>query len=216
MGDGPFPVARGTARAELRGPQVFSGVREIWVRDVYLKDDFLQISRGALVVDFGANVGNFTNLALAQHKDVRIVAIEPSLSLSQSLQASVNGNGWLARVAVKRAFVGTSTTVQASVAANPDYSGAPFLTEEQFLDEFKIDHVDFLKCDIEGSEFFLLEPKSRLLSITRNLAIEIHAWGGSVARFLDHLRSVGFEIGPVTYESEGTCIALCRRSAYHR
>ncbi|MDE2348513.1 MAG: FkbM family methyltransferase [Gammaproteobacteria bacterium] len=213
MGNGPFPVARGTARAELRGPQVFSGLREIWVRDVYLKDDFLTILEDALVVDLGANLGNFTNLALAQHRDVRVVAVEPSLTLSQSLRASVNGNRWLERVAIKRAFVGTSTTVQATVATDPDHSGAPFLAEEDFLDEFKIDHVDFLKCDIEGSEFFLLEPKSKLLSITQNLAIEIHAWGGSVAHFLEHLRSIGFEVGPVTYEANGTCIALCRRSA---
>lgn len=125
----------------------------------------------------------------------------------------MNGNGWRDRVAVKRAFVGTSTKVQSIVADSSDYSGAPFVTEEQFLHEFNIDHVDFLKCDIEGSEFFLLEPQSRLLSITRNLAVEIHAWGGSVALFLDHLRSIGFEIGPVTYDPSGTCIARCRRRA---
>jgi FkbM family methyltransferase len=212
MGNGPFRVVRGTAHAVLRGRQVFSGIREIWVRDVYLKNDFLHVPKGALVVDFGANLGNFTNLALAQHPDVRVIAVEPSLSMSQSLQASVNGNGWRDRVAVKRAFVGASTEVQASVANNSDYSGAPFVAEEQFLDEFKIERVDFLKCDIEGSEFFLLEPQSRLLSITHNLAVEIHAWGGSVPGFLEHLRRIGFEIGPVAYDPSGTCIARCRRS----
>src|ERR1700734_723266 len=67
MGDGPFSVARSGARARLGGPQVFSGIREIWVRDVYLRGDYLRIPRGASVVDLGANMGNFTCLALAQH-----------------------------------------------------------------------------------------------------------------------------------------------------
>jgi FkbM family methyltransferase len=211
MGSGPFRVARGAARAWLSGPQVFSGIREIWVRDVYLHKDYLDIPPGAVVIDFGANLGNFTNLALAQHPDVRVVAVEPSLGLSSSLLTSVNLNGWADRVAVKRAFVGVSTRVQAAVADIPDYRDAPFITESDFLSEFGIERVDFLKCDIEGSEFFLLEPESRLLSITRNLAIEIHTWGGPVSGFLSRLRDMGYEFGSVTYDATGCCIALCRR-----
>ncbi|MGO9988390.1 MAG: FkbM family methyltransferase [Steroidobacteraceae bacterium] len=213
MGQGPFLVTRGAAQARLSGEQIFSGIREIWVRDVYLKNNFLKIPADALVIDFGANLGNFTNLALAQHKDVRVIAVEPSLSLSNSLQASAKANGWADRVAVKRVFIGVTTQVQLSVADNPDYQGAPFITEKDFLDEFRVDRVDFLKCDIEGSEFFLLKPESKLLSLTRNLAIEIHSWGGSVPAFLDRLRDMGFEIGSVTYHPSGSCIALCRRAA---
>src|SRR5271169_4113278 len=65
MGQGPFRVSRGAAHAWLSGAQIFSGIREIWVRDVYLKNNFLEIPAGALVIDFGANLGNFTHLALA-------------------------------------------------------------------------------------------------------------------------------------------------------
>jgi FkbM family methyltransferase len=213
MGRGPFLVTHGIARARLAGEQVFSGIREIWVRDVYLKNDFLDIPAGALVIDFGANLGNFTNLALAQQKDVRVVAVEPSLSLSKSLQDSVEANGWADRVFIKRAFVGVTTEVQLRVAENPDYRGVPFITEKEFLDEFHIERVDFLKCDIEGSEFFLLQPDSKLLSLTRNLAIEIHECGGSVTNFLSHLRQVGYEIRDVTYGAGESCIALCQRPA---
>jgi FkbM family methyltransferase len=211
MGNGPFLVSRRGARARLSGQQVFSGIREIWVRDVYLKDNYLVIPGGALVVDFGANLGNFTNLALAQHDDVRVIAVEPSLKLSKSLQTSIAENGWANRAAVKRAFVGLTTKVQLSIAGDPDYRDAPFITEDAFLDEFKIRQIDFLKCDIEGSEFFMLEPESKLLSLTRNLAIEIHAWGGSIALFLDKLRILGFEIGSIAQDASGTCIALCKR-----
>jgi FkbM family methyltransferase len=213
MGSGPFAVARRSAAARLSGPQVFSGIREIWVRDVYLSNDYLAVPRGGLVMDLGANLGNFVNLALAQHPDVRVIAVEPSLSLSNSLRASVGNNGWIDRVVVKRAFVGTTTEVQARVANDPDYRGVPALTEEALLEEFGIKHIDFLKCDIEGSEFFLLGRESRMLSITDNLAIEIHAWGGSVAAFIDHLEAVGFEIGSLTRDRTGCCIALCKKTA---
>jgi FkbM family methyltransferase len=211
MGNGPFFVSRNGATARLIGQQVFSGIREIWVRDVYLKNDYLSISRGALVVDLGANLGNFTGLALAQHVDVTVVAVEPSAHLSASLSAMAARNGWTHRVAVKRAFVGLATGAQSGVLDNPDYRDAPFITEHDFLEEFQIRKIDFLKCDIEGSEFFMLDPSSKLLSLTSNLAIEIHSWGGSVPRFLEHVRNLGFEIGSVTTDASGCCIALCRR-----
>jgi FkbM family methyltransferase len=211
MGNGPFTVVRQGARAKLAGQQVFSGIREIWVRDVYLKNNYLKIPPGALVIDLGANIGNFTSLALAQHDDVRVIAVEPSLTLSNSLRKSLRLNGWSDRASVKRSFVGATTKVQISVAADPDYRDAEYVSEPAFLEEFDIQQVDFLKCDIEGSEFFLLEPGSKLLSITENLAIEVHSWGGSVATFLDFVRNAGFEIGSVVEEVTGTCIALCRK-----
>jgi FkbM family methyltransferase len=213
MGDGPFAVTRGAACAQLIGRQVFSGIREIWVRDVYLRNDYLEISKGALVVDLGANLGNFTNLALAQHPDVRVIAVEPSLTLSESLRSSVAHNGWTDRTSIIRAFVGATTEVQAKVADSPDYMGAPSLTENGFLDEFGITHIDFLKCDIEGSEFFMLERGSRILAITQNLAIEVHVWGGPVPAFLDRVEKAGFEIGSIQKDPSGTCIALCKKSS---
>ena len=212
MGCGPFAVRRQSAQAKLAGQRVFSGIREIWVRDVYLKNNYLKIPPGALVVDLGANMGNFTSLALAQHDDVRVVAVEPSLALSNSLRESLRLNGWSDRASLKRAFLGATTKVQISVATDPDYRGAMYISEMAFLEEFDIKRVDFLKCDIEGSEFFLLDPDSKLLSITRNLAIEIHPWGGPVATFVDFVRNAGFEIGSVSKDASGTCIALCKKS----
>ena len=114
MGSGPFPAKRGRARAALLGDQAFSGLREIWVRDVYLRDDFLRIQPGSTVVDLGANLGNFTLLALA-HADVRVLAVEPSKRLSSSLARAVEFNGWSPRVQLERLFVGNMTDVQRGV-----------------------------------------------------------------------------------------------------
>lgn len=211
MGHGPFPVRRGAARAALLGEQVFSGLREIWVRDVYLKDDFLQIEPNSVVMDLGANLGNFSLLALA-HPGVQLIAVEPSRALSGSLRRAVAFNGWLPRLRLERLFVGEMTDVQKScLARDPEYTGVPCVPEAALLRLTGVDRIDFLKCDIEGSEFFMMRPESRLLSMTRQIAVEIHPWGGSVDAFLAMLRNAGFVIGPRKYDPSGGCIVLAKR-----
>ena len=211
MGPGPFRAKAGNADALLMGPQVFSGLREIWVRDVYLRGGFLEIPSGALVVDLGANLGSFTLRALASAPGVKVIAVEPSLSLSESLTRTVELNGWSSQVTVRRGFVGMETKVQKSDATmNPDYKTAPYISESQLLGDNPATIIDFLKCDIEGSEFFLLDRASTLLRNAKRLAVEIHAWGGSVDAFLDHARGNGFDFGPLVREPDGTCIAIGR------
>jgi FkbM family methyltransferase len=212
MGDGPFRARRARSEAILTGTQVFSNLREIWVRDVYLKDDFLSVPKNAIVVDLGANLGVFTVLALAQHDSVRVIAIEPSLTLLKSLKNCVSANGWSERLTPIRGFIGNFTETQkAALKQGSDYADAPSISEAELISRIAISKIDLLKCDIEGSEFFLLEPDSRLLSMTDRLAIELHKWGGDIQVFLSHLIRIGFEIGRVEWAG-GSCIALCRRS----
>jgi len=213
MGDGPFKARRARSRAILTGSQVFSNLREIWVRDVYLKDDFLSVPRDAVVVDLGANLGVFTALALAQNDSARVIAVEPSLTLLESLRKCVSANGWSERLTPIRAFIGNFTETQkAALRQGSDYADAPTISEAELISRSAITKIDLLKCDIEGSEFFLLDPDSRLLSMTDRLAIELHKWGGDIQVFLSHLTRIGFEIGSVEWAG-GCCIALCRRNA---
>jgi len=66
MGKGPFHVHfRSGVDFRIIGNGVISGIREIYVRDVYLRYGLLTIEDGDVVLDLGANMGNFTNLALA-------------------------------------------------------------------------------------------------------------------------------------------------------
>ena len=212
MGPGPFVVRRGGSRAILTGIQIFSGLREIWVRDVYLRDDFLSIPRNALVVDLGANRGIFSTLALAQHESVTVIAVEPSVDLLESLNKCVSANGWSERITCVRGFIGTFTDTQRTALSEAsDYSGAPTIAEADFISQNSLSKIDFLKCDIEGSEFFMLDPDSQLLGMSDRLAIELHNWGGDIDIFLGHLTRIGFEIGHIEWAHD-SCIALCRRN----
>jgi FkbM family methyltransferase len=208
MGDGPFLVQRKHARAVISGG--FRLIREIWYRDVYLKDDFLQIAPDATVVDLGAHSGVFTLLALAHGPNVRVVSVEPNRDSNVRFEHNVALNGGQDRVQLLRAFVGGNSSVQQLLSQRPEYAGAEFPTQEELLDAYGLTKIDFLKCDIEGSEFELLHEQSPLLARTRQLAIEVHDVVGDRREFLRRLERCGFEIGPVRH-SPGDCVALARR-----
>lgn len=210
MGMGPFTLRRKHARAVISSPDVFGVIREIWYRDVYLKDDYLKIARDATVVDLGANAGVFTLLALAHGPDVRVISVEPHRELNDRFHHNVALNGWQDRVTLHRAFVGGNSVVQQGLVQQDMYAGAEFMTQEELIAKNQLTRIDFLKCDIEGSEFELLGEHSPLLAMTQQLAVEIHELIGDRWEFLRRLERCGFEIGPVRH-SPGDCVALARR-----
>jgi FkbM family methyltransferase len=216
MGSGPFTVrlpAYGSPFV-VYGPAVISGVREIYVRDVYLRAGWLRVEPGDLVLDLGANMGNFTNLALASHASVRVVAVEPSKALNDVFRKSISLNpGFIDRVVLLQAFVGAMLDWQLMASRTHDYQDAAFLAVEDLIKIGQLTRIDFLKCDIEGAEFELLAPDSKLLPITRKIACEVHHFAGDVDGFLQHIRAAEFSIGPIQRDPDGTLTFLAKRHA---
>ncbi len=210
MGPGPFRVRRKHATALLTGEKVLSGIREIWVRDVYLANDHLQIAPDAVVVDLGANMGNFTMLALAHGPQVRVVSVEPSSERNELFLEQLRVNGWEDRATLHRCFLGGEGETQQELLSDKDFQGAGFVAPHAFLEQHKLERIDFLKCDIEGSEFELLHPDSPILAITQQLAIEVHDFAGDRHAFLAMLKQCGFTVVYVKHDPGG-CIALAKR-----
>jgi FkbM family methyltransferase len=212
MGTGPFRVRHTIGNAVLTGEGAFSGLREIWVRDVYAGGGFLHVPDRGTVVDLGANMGNFSAMALAANRSARLIAIEPSSSLGTKWAATMATNGFENRAQLCRAFIGIFTEKQRLDFENdPAYGDVPTIDEDEFLKRYGIDHIDFLKCDIEGSEFFMAEPASHLLDITDRVAIELHDFGGDPKHFLDNLKERGFTDLQVDWHG-GECIARAARA----
>jgi FkbM family methyltransferase len=213
MGTGPFRVQHAIGNAILTGDSAFSGLREIWVRDVYAAGGFLRIPDHGIVVDLGANMGNFSAQALAANATARLIAIEPSAPLGAKWVTTMAANGFQDRAQLCRAFIGIFTDKQRRDFDNdPAYGDAPTINEDEFLRRYAIDHIDFLKCDIEGSEFFMTERGSRLLDIADRVAIELHDFGGDPQHFLDTLEAKGFvDLHVDWYGRE--CIARAARAA---
>lgn len=215
MGEGPFTVSLRGHRGRFRvaGQRAISGIREMYVRDVYLQHGWLRIRDGDTVIDLGANMGNFTNMALAMGPTVQVFAIEPNEECIRQFTRSVDLNpGHPQRVRLLRAFVGRQGDWQkASVSANPGCVGAPWMTEDELIEQLGIQRIDFLKCDIEGGEFTLLQPGSRLLAMANSFAAELHAFAGDVEGFISQLKASGFEIGPTQRDPDGSATVLARR-----
>jgi FkbM family methyltransferase len=214
MGIGPFRVRMRKSGVEFQviGSGAFSGIREMYVRDVYLKGGILEIEDGDVVMDLGANMGNFTNLALAHGEKIRVIAVEPNSRSNDHFWKSLSlNNGFKERVTLFRSFLGETNGSQSKIDQGVDYEGATEISESELLNVSKIDHIDFLKCDIEGGEFNLLGSRSRLLKMARNLAIEIHSFAGDVDLFIEMLSTQGFQIKHVQRDPDGTATVLASR-----
>lgn len=196
MGPGPFTARLGTARARLFGDQAISGIREIWVRDVYLDRGRLTIPPDGVVVDLGANMGNFTMLALGHGAKVRCVSVEGDPRSVEKLQANLHANGWLDRAELCTQFIGGKTAAQEQLEREIGTAGGQpqFIPEDEFVRRYNLQRIDLLKCDIEGSEFGLLTRHSLLLRMAEQLAVEVHAWGGDMKAFCRMLEEVGFRV----------------------
>ena len=213
MGVGPFAIHVEPCRFKVTGPGAFGGIREMYIRNVYLSGGYLTIAPDSVVLDLGANMGNFSNLALAHSPAVKVIAVEPNKDWNESFCTSLSLNGWLDRAHLIRAFVGGETAKQAAVAEDAAFRGVNYLTEADLIRVGEFTRIDFLKCDIEGSEFELLKPGSQLLDMTQQIAIEIHAFAGRVDEFLEMLRWEGFMLGPIKRDPDGTCTVLAKKRA---
>lgn len=152
-------------------------------------------------------------MALAFDPTVRVIAVEPSIGLNSVFTHSVDLNaGHLNRTTLVRVFLGQANTkIMAIINDDKNYAGAEWLTEDQLIERANIQSVDFLKCDIEGGEFGLLNTSSKLLAMTKALAIEVHAFAGDPSRFMADIESCGFMIGPADWAPDGSVTFLAKR-----
>ena len=209
FGEGPIKVKSKYGYVNLLGGQIFSSIREIWVRKVYTKNNFVTITDDGFVVDLGANVGAFTLLALANSNACKVIAVEPNTEFNKLLMRQVSYNNFDNRVTLQRYFIGSTSATQNEMLKTPDSKAARFITQKEFIELNKLSHIDFLKCDIEGSEFDFIKDTS-LLEITEQLAIEIHDAAGDRTEFINKLIQLGFQLGPIK-EDPGSCIVLAKR-----
>ena len=209
FGEGPIKVKSKYGYINLLGGQIFSSIREIWVRKVYTKNNFVTIPDDGVVVDLGANVGVFTMLALANSRNCKVIAVEPNAEFNKLLMRQAAHNNFNNRITLQRYFIGSASTTQNEMLKTPDSKDAHFITQKEFIELNKLSHIDFLKCDIEGSEFDFISDTS-LLEITKQLAIEIHDHAGNRNDFKEKLTELGFRIGPIKDDGD-SCILLAKK-----
>ena len=112
---------------------------------------------GMTMLDVGACYGSWTLPAASMGMDV--IAIEPDSYSSSILQEHIKKNGFQSRVKVIKQFVGSDLT-----------NSIDYLVQ---LHELK--RVDFIKIDVEGSEFDVLAgAKKTIRKFKPKLLVELH------------------------------------------
>jgi FkbM family methyltransferase len=185
----PLPHVRVTLPAGT-----FGGAREMYCRRVYFRPPGFTINPFDVVVDLGANQGLFS--VLAASAGARVVAIEAQGGFCELMRRNLQLNDCAHRVTLHHGLVGAATGVLSQpgerASASHWTSEPPVVDLERVLHDAGIDHVDLLKCDIEGSEFDLFRPSSAWLDHVDRVALEVHADFGDPTRLASILEDRGF------------------------
>jgi FkbM family methyltransferase len=203
LNDADRRMARRSWRFRTQGVDVvldgrlWSGAREMYARGVYFPDPRFHLAPDTAVVDLGANSGLFT--LLAGLRGCRVVAVEAQIGFVQEIEELVRRHGIAKRVALEHALVGAGAGVLSTPGALQNASHfrgqmPARLTMAELFARHGLEAVDFLKCDIEGSEFDLFTDTSGWLPRVRRIAMEVHCDYGSVDELSRLIVSNGFEV----------------------
>ncbi len=189
-------ITRG-AGLEMEVPRIFFYVfKEIFMEDFYSINELLKhISDEPVIVDIGGNAGYFSFLIASKRQRAKIFAYEPMAENFSVFQSNIDRNkGLEKRIHVEqKAVTGMEqssvnlffddvhhNTVIASVY--PEFSDAnkkevavKAISLTRIVKENKLNRIDLLKLDCEGSEYpVLYDSPSEVWSSIQCLAIEVH------------------------------------------
>lgn len=185
------------------------------------------------IVDAGANIGLFALWAAWQRPAARIVSLEPFPETFEQLEKNIRTNSLQERIrAVRGALAGKTgdrrlnafgespnhRLVQPGAEVPADDSlVVSCVTLTDFLREERLESLDLLKMDIEGSEWeVLFSTPSAILGNIRHIILEYHEvharFGYHPEKLFAHLANAGHKL---TYREEdvaGTGLAFFQRS----
>jgi hypothetical protein len=167
------------------GTESFGAVQEVYISDVYLRNLSLDLSAIRNVVDLGGNRGLFSVFAATFAS--RIVYVEANEKYKPILVHNMAINDFK-NFAIENVFVG-SDGFNAE-----DYKAVPQKTLRQIMTDNGLTVIDFLKVDIEGSEFSLFAVQDNCLADISHISMELHPKYGNVGDIVDILENNGFDV----------------------
>lgn len=192
----PLPNG-GTFWGNEQVPHIHSTMRltehqiyDCWTNNCYHLEPYKLGSR-KIVVDLGANAGAFSFFAASLHPDVKVLAVEANPRNFSLLVKNIYENNMRERIypvrtgvrdACGRAFMLDNITGSCILDHTPDLAeicGGVFametITLDRLFEENEIDHCDFMKVDIESSEWWMFEAaRSETIARCVHISIEQH------------------------------------------
>ena len=160
----------------------FGIAREIYIRDCYFKyqpDHIFPESK--IVLDLGANRGAFSSMMTSVAES--ILCVECSENYQDVIRHNMEINDFKV-FSIETVFLGRS-----GAKYNASHSTIKL---NQLIDKHHINRIDFIKMDIEGSEFEIFEDAG-WLDMTKALSMEVHPqFGGNTSNVIETLKGKNF------------------------
>lgn len=181
------------------------------IDDYFVKHTFdpFKVANGTLL-DIGAHVGIFSLWAAPWAK--KIYALEPAKEHYDNLVKNIEYNEMTDIVVpIKKAVsnVNGKTTLyhnnnrtmfnltKGIAGDTGEKEEVDVITLDKLFDEYKIDHVDLMKLDVEGEEFKILAGKEfdKVMPKIDSMMVEFHAWSGvSLSQCYAMLKDRGYKL----------------------
>jgi len=175
--------------------------KEIYLEGVYV--DIFNTRKDMVVLDIGANIGVVTQYMREYAK--KIVAVEPSTEHYEALVKNKEFNGWDNVVTVNAAIAekngemtlnlntGNRTCHSLNLNYNQGGEKVKVMDFETLFKENDIDHVDFIKMDVEGYEEPILMGESFAKVAPKIDAIMLEFHFTDFPKLIDHMIKLGFK-----------------------
>jgi FkbM family methyltransferase len=176
----------------------YAFLREFFVRQIYLrKFNHLKHLKFDTCLDLGCNTGGVTSfLKRLAGPEGGVGGIDALLYPENAFRPKVNaipGVSLHQNVICGEAMRHDATALRAMC----DRFGFDInlaISVSELMEKHDLQHIDFLKMDIEGAEFGIFRDTAPWLNRVDNLAMEVHRHTGDPAEIIERLRQAGFQV----------------------
>ena len=195
---------RNGLRFSVRGTNELAVLLEATILNPYLGSGHIELRQDAVVVDVGANIGDFTVMAASLCPLGRVYAVEPISEYIPALETNKTlnllSNVEIIQVAlgdhegeIRLSVAGSQSSTHFDSAANTETARLTTLT--QLMRDCGIERIDLLKMDCEGAEWEILLAAHEVLPRIRQICMEFHpARGWTAGKLAALLRESGYEV----------------------
>jgi FkbM family methyltransferase len=192
---------RSGIRYQVRAGTTDLGViNEAAFLDPYLGPGHVTLDRDSVVVDVGANIGDFAVQAARRCPEGRVIAVEPLSSAGRmiAVQAGLNNVANITWVqAAIGAAPGETTSARVGGLYHRDAHGEAVrvLTLPALVGELALTRIDLLKLDCEGAEWELLPAAEEVMPRIQQICMEFHRRDGwTPEKLAGWLQARGFAV----------------------
>jgi FkbM family methyltransferase len=173
----------------------YAFLRELFVRQVYFRG-FTSL-RFDTCLDLGFNIGvvasTLRQLAGPQGRVIGVDALSYDESGFRDRVLRTSGITFHHGV-LYSAETHHSAEALAAICAHYRFDISLAISIEELLQRYSLQHIDFLKLDIEGAEFGIFRDDLSWLARVDNLAMEVHATSGNPEEIIQRLQKAGFAV----------------------